>query len=200
MRLVVAVTGASGVVYAVRLLKYLSGRSDIRTVLVVSRSGELVLKEEAGLSVSDLAGFADEHYDVDDMAAPIASGSNPVDGMAVVPCSTRTLSMVAYGHSGNLIARAAEVMLKERRRLVLVVREAPLTLAHIRAMEMVTLMGGVVLPASPAFYHRPRSIDDLVDFVVGRVLDVLGVRHDLYLRWRRREECLNNRSRASDKA
>ena len=173
-RVVVGITGATGAVYAVRLLERLraAGRE---THLVVSPAGVLNAYHELGLNRTALEALADAAYAPGDVGAAIASGSFATDAMVVVPCSMKTLAAVALGLSDNLLARAADVTLKERRRLVLMVRETPFNLAHLRNMTAVTEMGGVIFPPLPAFYHRPQSIDDLVNDTVERVLSMLGV-------------------------
>lgn len=191
--LILAMTGASGAAYAVRLLDVLL--SDDRTVyLTISPSGQAVLKEELGINV-DLKEFSPSvllkekrsgeirycHYQ--DLMSPIASGSFLTDGMIVCPCSGSTLGAIAHSIGSNLIHRAAEVQLKERRKLILVPRETPLSLPQIDNMRKATEAGAVVLPASPGFYHQPKSIDDLVDFVVGRICDQLGIEQQLMQRW-----------------
>ena len=173
-RVVVGLTGATGAVYAVRLLERLreSGRE---THLVASPAGVLNVHHEIGLDRKGLEALADASYNPSDIGAAIASGSFAMAGMVIAPCSMKTLAAVAHGYSDNLLARAADVTLKERRRLVLMVRETPFNLAHLRNMIAVTEMGGIVFPPLPAFYHRPKTIDDLVDDTVERVLAVLGV-------------------------
>lgn len=182
-RIIVAITGASGAVYGVRLLHALRAAADVQTHLLVTPAAVLNLKQELDLARGDVERLADVVHNVRDIGATIASGSFVTHGMAVAPCSMKTLAAIAHGLADNLVTRAADVCLKERRRLVLLVREAPLTLAHIRNMEAVTLMGGVIFPPVPAFYHRPQSIDALVDHTVARVLDLLDVGHGLAPRW-----------------
>jgi 4-hydroxy-3-polyprenylbenzoate decarboxylase len=181
-RVVVGITGATGAVYAVRLLKRLkaAGRE---THLVVSPAGVLNAHHELGLDRSALEALADVAYGPSDVGAAIASGSFATDAMVVAPCSMKTLAAVALGLSDNLLARAADVALKERRRLVLMVRETPFNLAHLRNMTAVTEMGGVIFPPLPAFYHRPQSIDEIVDDTVERVLALLGIREALPKSW-----------------
>ncbi|MCK6428710.1 MAG: UbiX family flavin prenyltransferase [Burkholderiaceae bacterium] len=182
-RIIVAITGASGAVYGVRLLHALRAAADVETHLLVTPAGVLNLKQELDLTRGDVERFADVVHNVRDIGATIASGSFVTHGMVVAPCSMKTLAAIAHGLADNLIARAADVCLKERRRLVLLVREAPLNLAHIRNMEAVTLMGGVIFPPLPAFYHRPKTIDELVDHTLARVLDLLDIAHGLAPRW-----------------
>ena len=173
-RVVVGVTGATGAVYALRLLARLKF-AGAETHLVVSPAGVLNVHHELGLDRKALEALADHAYNPADIGAAIASGSFATDAMVVVPCSMRTLAAVAHGLSDNLLTRAADVVLKERRRLVLMVRETPFNLAHLRNMTAVTEMGGVIFPPLPAFYHRPQSIDEMVDDTVERVLSLLGV-------------------------
>jgi 4-hydroxy-3-polyprenylbenzoate decarboxylase len=173
-RVVVGVTGATGAVYGVRLLERLRA-AGCETHLVASAAGVLSVHHELGLDRKALERLADVAYNPSDIGAAVASGSFPVDAMVVAPCSMKTLAAIAHGLSDNLLARAADVALKERRRLVLMVRETPFNLAHLRNMTAVTEMGGIVFPPLPAFYHRPGSIDELVDESVERVLALIGV-------------------------
>lgn len=182
-RLIVGVSGSSAPQLAYVLLHALSEREDVQTHLVLSRGAELSIKLEMGLAASDFEVLADVTHDVDNLAAPISSGSFTTSGMVIVPCSMKTLAAVASGVSGDLVARAADVCLKERRRLVLVTRETPLNLIHIKNMETATLAGATVLPPVPAFYHRPRTIDDLLRHTAGKVLDQFGIEHTLFERW-----------------
>jgi 4-hydroxy-3-polyprenylbenzoate decarboxylase len=182
-RLVIGVSGASGVIYGIRLLALLAKRPDVETHLVVSRGARLVIPSEVEQAVDEIEGLADATYHPDDLAAPIASGSFPTDGMVIAPCSIKTLSAVANSYAANLIRRAADVTLKERRPLVLVVRETPLHLGHLRLMARATEIGATILPPIPAFYGRPQTISDLVDETLGRVLSHLGVENELYTRW-----------------
>lgn len=174
-RLVVGVTGATGVQYAIRLLELVREHTAIETHLVVSPSGALTLRQEMGLARHELHALADHTYSFRDVGATLASGSYVTMGMVVVPCSMRTLASVAHGFSDNLITRAADVTLKERRRLVLAVRETPFNLAHLRNMTSVTEMGGVIFPPLPAFYLHPGSLDAMVDHSVMRMLDLFGI-------------------------
>ena len=173
-RIVVGITGATGAVYAVRLLARLKA-TGCETHLVASPAGVLNVHHELGLDRRALEALADHAYSPADVGAAIASGSFASEAMVVTPCSMRTLAAVAHGLSDNLLTRAADVMLKERRRLVLMVRETPFNLAHLRNMTAVTEMGGVIFPPLPAFYHRPQSIDEMVDDTVERVLGLIGV-------------------------
>jgi len=173
-RIVVGITGATGAVYAVRLLQRLKATGH-ETHLVVSPAGVLNAHHELGMDRRALEALADHAYSPADVGAAIASGSFGTDAMVIAPCSMRTLAAVALGLSDNLLTRAADVILKERRRLILMVRETPFNLAHLRNMTAVTEMGGVIFPPLPAFYHRPQSIDELIDDTVERVLALLGV-------------------------
>ncbi|TFV95464.1 UbiX family flavin prenyltransferase [Oxalobacteraceae bacterium OM1] len=182
-RLIIAITGATGAVYGVRLLEVLRDMPDVETHLLVSDAGVLNLHQELDMNRKQVEALADAVYNVRDIGASIASGSFQTDGMVVAPCSMKTLAAVAHGLSDNLITRAADVVLKERRRLVLIVRETPFNLAHLRNMTAVTEMGGVIFPPLPGFYQRPQTIADMVDHTVGRVLDLCGVAHALTPRW-----------------
>jgi 4-hydroxy-3-polyprenylbenzoate decarboxylase len=173
-RVVVGITGATGAVYALRLLARLKA-ANAETHLVLSPAGVLNAHHELGLDRHALEALADHAYNPADIGAAIASGSFRSDAMVVAPCSMRTLAAIAHGLSDNLLTRAADVALKERRRLVLMVRETPFNLAHLRNMTLVTEMGGVIFPPLPAFYHRPQSIDEMVDDTVERVLALIGI-------------------------
>jgi 4-hydroxy-3-polyprenylbenzoate decarboxylase len=182
-RIVIAITGATGAVYGVRLLQQLAATEGIETHLIISDAANLTLHQEVGMRRRDVEALAHVVHKNRDVGASIASGSFQSDGMVVAPCSMKTLAAVALGLSDNLIARAADVVLKERRRLVLMVRETPFNLAHLRNMTAVTEMGGIVFPPLPGFYHRPASIEEMVDHTVGRVIDLFGVDHALAPRW-----------------
>jgi 4-hydroxy-3-polyprenylbenzoate decarboxylase len=182
LRVAVGISGASGAVLGLRLLEVLK-EMRVETHAVMTKAAERILKEEHGASREDVAKLAHRLYDVDDFTAPIASGSFKVDGMVVAPCSMKTLAGIVCGYSDNLLLRAADVTLKEGRPLVLVVREAPLSVVHLRNMLAAAEMGAVVLPPVLTFYIKPRSVEDLVDYVVGRALDALGLKHSLYRRW-----------------
>lgn len=183
MRLIVGITGATGAIYGVRLLRHLRARGGVHSHLVVSNAGWLSLKAELDLDRRAVEGLADTLHPIGDVAASIASGSFATGGMVVAPCSMNSLGAIAHGLSDNLLTRAADVCLKERRRLVLLVREAPLTLAHLRNMSLVAEMGGTIFPPVPAFYQRPRTLDEMVDHTLGRVLDQVGIAHDLVPSW-----------------
>jgi 4-hydroxy-3-polyprenylbenzoate decarboxylase len=182
MKVFVGITGASAVIYGVKVLELLH-RAGVEIHLSVSKMAEKVIKLETDYDVQYVKSLADYIWDEGDLSAPPASGSFGIDAVAVVPCSTKTLAAIANGFSVNLIVRAAEVGLKERRRVVLVVRESPLSLVHIRNMELATMAGAVVMPAAPGFYTKPKTIEDLVTTFAGRVLDLLGVKHNFTPRW-----------------
>lgn len=173
-RLVVGISGATGICYGVRVLE-LARKAGVETHLVVTPAGQQTRAQETSMSARDLAALADVSYRPADVGAAIASGSFPVGGMIVAPCSARTLSAIAYGYGDNLLTRAADVALKERRRLVLLVRETPVSLSHLRAMTAATESGAIVMPPVPAFYLRPQAVAEIVDHTVGRALDLLGI-------------------------
>ncbi|MGF6882842.1 4-hydroxy-3-polyprenylbenzoate decarboxylase [Nocardia sp. GAS34] len=173
-RLVVGISGATGITYGMRILE-LARKAEVETHLVVTSAAQLTRLHETDISAGDLSAMADVTYRPADIGAAIASGSFRTAGMIVAPCSVRTLSAIAYANNDNLLTRAADVTLKERRRLVLMVRETPLTMAHLRAMTAVTESGGIVMPPVPAFYLGPESVDDIVEHTAGRALDLLGI-------------------------
>jgi 4-hydroxy-3-polyprenylbenzoate decarboxylase len=181
-KIIVGISGATGVIYGVRMLKTLF-QCGIETHLVVTSSAVKNMLIETEYTMADLEPFASTIYDVDDVGGAIASGSFQVDGMVIAPCSIKTLSAVANSFNYNLLIRAADVSLKERRRLVLVVRETPFHEGHLDLMMRVTRMGGVIMPPTPAFYHMPKTIEDIVDQSVGKVLDLLGIDASLFKRW-----------------
>lgn len=182
-RLIVAITGASGAIYGTRLLSRLREAGGVETHLLLSAAGVLNAHQELGLKRADVERLADVVHNVNNIGAPLASGSFRTMGMVIAPCSVKTLAACATGLADNLITRAADVCFKERRRVVLMLRETPLNLAHIRAMETVTLMGGVVFPPVPAFYQRPTSLEQMVDHTLARVLDVFDIENALAPRW-----------------
>ncbi len=183
-KLVVCVTGASGALYAKRLLDNLAGHE---VALIVSNAAKIVAREEGGIDYG-IYGF--KQYALDDFEAPCASGSNKLDACVMVPCSMGTIGRIAAGVSDNLISRTADVFLKERRKLILVPRETPYSLIHLRNMQTLTEAGAIVMPASPSFYGRPQSIEELVDTVVARILDHLGIENHLAARWRELQQIL----------
>jgi flavin prenyltransferase len=181
-RLIVGISGASGVIYGVRMLQMLRTLG-VETHLIMSKSAQLTLTHETEMSVAEVKALADVTYSNADIGAAIASGSFRVSGMVIAPCSIKTLSEIACGITGSLLSRAADVTLKERRRLVLMLRETPLHLGHLRSMVAVTEAGAIVSPPVPAFYARPASIDEMVDHSVGRVLDLFGIESGAVRRW-----------------
>jgi 4-hydroxy-3-polyprenylbenzoate decarboxylase len=182
VRLVVAVTGASGVIYGKRLLEVLKQKK-VETHLIISNAAEKVIQHELGVDRKDIEKLATCAYEPDDLTAPLMSGSFRTDGMIVIPCSMKTLAGITHGFADNLILRAADVALKEKRRLVVVPRETPLSTVHIRNMLVAAKLGVSVVPAMPAFYSKPEKIGDMVDFIVGRVLDCFSIDHSLFKRY-----------------
>lgn len=182
-RLIIAITGATGAVLGVRLLDVLREIGGVETHLIISEAGWLTIEHELKLSKDDIRARADVVHANKNIGASIASGSFSCDGMIVAPCSMKTLAAIAHGYSDNLISRAADVTLKERRRLTLLVRETPLSLIHLRNMTAVTEAGGVIFPPVPAFYQQPHTLDDIVNHTVGRVLDGHGIDAKLAPRW-----------------
>jgi 4-hydroxy-3-polyprenylbenzoate decarboxylase len=183
-RLVVGITGASGSIYGIRLLEVLRGRPEVQTHLVISAAGKRTLVEETDYSVAEVEALAHHRYDVKDIGASVASGSFRTGGMVIAPCSIRTAAAIAACHSDTLVSRAADVTLKEGRPLILVVRETPLHLGHLRVLVALAEMGAVVMPPMPAFYNRPTGLDDIVNHTVARVLDRLNVAQTLVPEWR----------------
>jgi 4-hydroxy-3-polyprenylbenzoate decarboxylase len=181
---VVAMTGASGTPYGVRALEALSKQPDLRVHLVLSETAERLLKFEAHEDVQRVKGLAHKVHDIDDFFAPVASGSHRFLGMLVIPASMKHVGLMAHGIGSDLIARTADVCLKERRPLVLVPRETPLSLIHLRNLTTLAEAGAHIVPAMPGFYVQPRTVDDMVNHVAGKALDALGVEHDLYPRWK----------------
>jgi 4-hydroxy-3-polyprenylbenzoate decarboxylase len=182
-RLIIGITGASGAIYGIRLLEMLQ-ELPVETYVILSKAAHITIKEETTFSVSDVKALASHAYQVDDIAAAVSSGSFLTDGMIVVPCSVKTMSEIAYGLTSNLISRAADVTLKERRKLILMFRETPLNLSHIESMRRVTEMGGIIAPPVPAFYNNPTTLDDIVTHSLGRVLDLVGIESNSVTRWK----------------
>ncbi len=183
MKIVVGVSGASGVIYGVRLLEKLRIQGGVEVHLILSRAGEKTLFLETGKKAAELKALADSSYALEDISSRLASGSFRTDGMVIAPCSIHTMSAIATGVSSNLLIRAADVTLKERRPLILMVRESPLHLGHLRTMVALAEMGAVIAPPVPAFYNRPASILEMVDHSVDRVLDLLGLPSPDARRW-----------------
>ena len=183
MKVIVGISGASGAIYGVRLLERLGGRSDVETHLVLSKSGEKTLFLETGRLAADVRKLAHVWYPIEDIGSRLASGSSAMDAMAIAPCSIHTMSAIATGITSNLLIRAADVILKERRKLILLVRESPFHLGHLRNMTVLAEMGAIIAPPVPAFYHHPVTVMDLVDHTVDRVLDLLGIPDSSVKRW-----------------
>jgi len=182
-RLIVGISGASGVMLGIRLLEHLARLATVETHLVITKAGERTIGLETDCRPSDIADLADAHYAVKDISAAIASGSFKAQGMVVAPASVRTMSEIASGVTANLLTRAADVTLKERRPLVLMVRESPLHLGHLRTMTQLTEMGAVIAPPVPAMYPKPQSLEAAFDHMIGRALDLVGIDSDLVFRW-----------------
>lgn len=181
-RLIIGISGASGIIYAIRLLESLK-ETPIETHLVISKAGQLTLSQETDYKLAEVTDLADVHHPIGDVGASIASGSYKTLGMVVLPCSIKSMSEIACGMTSNLLTRAADVVLKERRKLVLSVRETPLHLGHLRNMTQLAELGAMIMPPMPAFYPKPESIDQLVDHHVGRILDMFDIPTDLVDRW-----------------
>ncbi len=183
MKILLAITGASGVIYGEKVLKELAKTRGVRVELVISPSGKELIEEEIDTSVDELLSIADQTFDPSDMAAPPSSGSSLYDAMVIVPCSMSTLSKISCGIADNLITRSASVILKEKRQLILVPRETPLSTISLKNMYNLSQDGVVILPAAPGFYSEQDEVKDLVNFIAGKVLDSLGIKNDLYKRW-----------------
>ena len=175
LNLVIGITGASGVIYGIRLLEVLKEIAEVQTHLIISQAGKQTIGLETNRKINDVLALADEVYDIDDITAPIASGSFQTSGMVVIPCSIKSLSAIANSYNNNLLVRAADVTLKERRKLILVPRETPLHPGHLRLMVKAAEIGAVILPPIPAYYNHPKSIQDIVNQIVMRVLDLLNI-------------------------
>lgn len=181
-KIIVGISGGSGVLLGIRLLEFLKD-ADYETYLVITKPAESIILHETEYSVEDVKKLATRAFDNSDFFAPFASGSFKTEGMVIIPCSMKTLAGIASGYSDNLLLRAADVCLKERRKLVLVTRETPLSYIHIKNMSEVTNAGAIVVPPVLSFYSKPKNVDDMINFVLGKVLDVLGVENELYERW-----------------
>lgn len=184
MRIIIGITGASGVIYGIRLLEVLSTVVDVETHLIISKTGELNIEYETDWEVGEVRNMANYCYEVDDCSASLCSGSFRRAGMVVAPCSIKTMSGLANSYADNLILRAGDVTLKEGKKMVLLVRETPLHKGHLQKMEMLADLGAIIMPPVPAFYHRPQTIGEIIDHTIGRVLDVFEIEHQLSLRWR----------------
>ena len=183
MKLTIAITGSSGVIYGKRLLEVLHNKN-VESHLVISEAAKKIIKLELKSSEKAIEKLANHVHAIDDWSSPIVSGSFKTDGMVIVPCSMKTLAGIASGFAENVILRSADVVLKEKRKLILVPRETPLNTIHLKNMLNLSKQGVFIVPAMPAYYHKPKRIEDLIDFVVGRILDQLDIQHSLYRRWR----------------
>jgi len=183
MVLIVGITGASGVIYGIRLLEVLSRKPEIETHLIISEAAETKIRYETNWKIEDVKALANFSYDIRDIGAQLASGSFKRDGMIVAPCTVKTMAALANSYTENLLIRAGDVTLKEREKLLLLLRETPLHIGHLRNMEKLTEMGAIIFPPVPAFYHRPETIQDTIDHTVGKVLDIFGIEHELFQRW-----------------
>lgn len=186
-KIIVGISGATGVIYGMRMLKALR-EAGVETHLVITQAAVKNLEIETECTVETLESMADVVYDIDDIGAAIASGSFKVDGMVVAPCTIKTLSAIANSYNLNLLVRAADVTLKERRRLILLVRETPLHEGHLELMMRVTRMGGIIMPPVPAFYHMPKTLEDIINQTVGKVLDLFSIDSELFKRWGSQDE------------
>lgn len=182
MKVIVGISGASGVIYAIKLLETLKDLN-VETHLVITKVAERIIEFETDLTINEVIALATRNYGIDDLTAPISSGSFKTDGMVVVPCSMKTLAGIATGYSSNLLLRAADTTLKERRTLILVPRETPLNIIHLLNMYKAAKAGAIILPAMPAFYHKPKKVDDLVKYIVCKILDTFNLEHELCKRW-----------------
>jgi len=183
MILIIGITGATGVIYGVRLLEVLSAIDDVETHLILSEASRQIIKYETDKKAEEIEKLADFSYRVDDIGVRLASGSFNRDGMIIAPCTIKTMSALANSYSDNLLVRSGDVTLKEGKKLVLLVRETPLHIGHIKNMERLCEMGATIMPPVPAFYHRPKTILDIVDQTVGKALDLFGIEHNLFPRW-----------------
>ncbi|MFX0043609.1 MAG: UbiX family flavin prenyltransferase [Candidatus Hodarchaeota archaeon] len=179
--MLIAITGASGVQIAIKLLEHLN-KKKIKTELIISKTAKEIIKIETDIKISDIQNLANKNYDVEDLTAPPASGSYRIDTMVIVPCSMKTLAAIANGYADNLITRAADVMIKEKKKLILVVRESPLSAIHLENMLKLATLGVVIAPPVPSYYIKPESVDDLIEYTVGRLLDQMGIESNIK-RW-----------------
>jgi len=183
MVLIIGITGATGAIYGIRLLEVLSKIEAVETHVIISKHGEETIKHETNYGLNDVRALANFAYEIDDVGASLASGSFQRDGMIIAPCTIKTMSALANSYAENLIIRAGDVTLKERKPLVLVVRETPLHLGHLRSMVRLTEMGAIIFPPVPSFYHKPKTIEDIINSTIGRVLDLFNIEHSLSHRW-----------------
>ncbi|MFX1518534.1 MAG: UbiX family flavin prenyltransferase [Promethearchaeota archaeon] len=183
MKLVVGITGASGSIYAFNLLKFLRDQTTTEVHLVISKPAEIVIKHETEMSKEELQKFATYSHEINDFLSPLASGSQQFDAMIILPCSMSSLAAIAQGYTTNLLLRAADICIKEKRTLILMPRELPFSPIHLENMLKLAKLGVHIVPAAPGFYHNPKNIEDLVNFVIGRILDLLKIPHKLFSRW-----------------
>jgi 4-hydroxy-3-polyprenylbenzoate decarboxylase len=183
-RLIVGISGASGTIYGVRLLEVLKDIQGVETHLILSRGAKVAMSHETSIKSETVESLADHVHSPENLAASVSSGSFLTEGMIVAPCSMKTLSMISLSINDNLLIRAADVTLKERRKLLLIPRETPLHLGHLRSMTQITEMGGIIMPPVPSFYHNPKTIDDIINQTVGKALDQFGIPHQLFDRWK----------------
>jgi len=181
--IIIGITGASGIIYGIRLLEVLSNMKEIETHLIISEAAKINIRYETDWKVEDVKALANFSYDITNIGAQLASGSFKRDGMVVVPCTVKTMSALANSYNENLLIRAGDVTLKERRKLILLVRETPLHMGHLRNMERLTEMGAIIMPPVPAFYHKPKTVEDIIDYTIGKVLDIFDIEHNLFQRW-----------------
>jgi len=181
--LIVAITGATGSIYGIRMLQVLSGINNVETHLIMSKAGKINIEYETNWKIAEIEALAKFNYDVDDIGARLSSGSFKRHAMIIAPCTVKTMSAIAHSYTDNLIIRAADVTLKEKGKLVLLIRETPLHIGHIRNMERLAEMGAVIMPPVPAFYHKPTTIQEIIDQTIGKTLDILDIEHNLYNRW-----------------
>ena len=182
-RIVIGMSGATGAIYGVRMLEVLNKNPEVEVHLVMSEAAALTVKEETEWSVEEVMGLADHIYEMGDIGAAISSGSFQTEGMVIAPCSIKSMSMISNSINSTILIRSADVMLKEKRKLVLLVREAPLHLGHLRLLVNLAETGAIIHPPLPAFYHKPKTLDDIINHTVGRVLDQFGIKHNLFKRW-----------------
>jgi flavin prenyltransferase len=183
LKIAVGINGATGVIYGIRLLQVLTSIKGVETHLIISNPGERTIEIETDYKPGEVKALATCAYQIEDIGAPLASGSFLLDGMIIAPCSMKTLSALAHSYADNLLTRTADVILKERGKLVLLVRETPLHLGHLRNMARVTEMGAIVMPPIPGFYHKPQTVQDIIDHSVGKALDLFRIEHSLFRRW-----------------
>ena len=182
-RVIIAISGATGVIYAIKLLEALRNNKSLETHMLISPWAERIIQSETNYSVKQVKDYASCSYEINDFTAPIASGSFKTDGMVVVPCSMKTLSAIAHGYADNLMTRSADVVIKEKRKLILVPRETPFSIIHLENMVKLARLGIVILPPIPAFYYHPKSLNEIFDHLTSKILDHLGIENHLYQRW-----------------